>query len=70
MSSQAPSRLSNILRQHPTTMFVVGGLFLHLVRSITVNAAYDAHFAEYDEERQEEAARKLGPSAKETKNAQ
>lgn len=52
--SGAFNRLWNYCRQNPVTIYIGGGLFLHTLRTISVNQAYEQNFAKYDVERQRE----------------
>jgi len=47
-------RVLNYCRQNPVAVYIGGGVVLHLLRTISVNAAYNQHFARFDVERQRE----------------
>lgn len=47
-------RIFNYCRANPVAIYIGGGVILHTLRTISVNQAYDQHFARYDVERQRE----------------
>ena len=44
----AVKRLYDYARHNPIAVYLAGGVFLHLVRSMAVNRAYNRHFAHFD----------------------
>ena len=47
-------RLFTYCRQNPVALYIGGGFVLHLLRTISVNQAYQQHFARFDVERKRE----------------
>ncbi len=47
-------RLWNYCRQNPVALYLGGGFVLHVLRTVSVNQAYQQHFARFDVERRRE----------------
>jgi cell wall-associated NlpC family hydrolase len=47
-------RLWNYCRENPVAIYIGGGVFVHALRTFSVNRAYAEHFAKFDVERQRE----------------
>lgn len=47
-------RLTNYVKQNPVALYIGGGVVLHLLRTISVNNAYQQNFTRFDVERQRE----------------
>lgn len=47
-------RIFNYCKQNPVAVYIGGGVVLHLLRTFSVNQAYEQNFARFDVERQRE----------------
>lgn len=47
-------RLFTYARENPVAVYIGGGVVLHLLRTFSVNSAYQQHFVRYDIERKHE----------------
>ena len=47
-------RLTTFAKQNPVALYIGGGVLLHVLRTFSVNQAYQQNFARYDVERQRE----------------
>ena len=44
-------RIWDFSRANPVTLYLAGGIVLHVLRTVSVNAAYNQNFARFDVER-------------------